>query len=65
MILFFIYPAAGLLRFVRPFSRHQALQVKQLENHTVQKMKFSIKDLVTFTEEMLNGKRHFCAVLVT
>ena len=24
-----------------------------------QKMKFSIKDLVTFTEEILNGKLHF------
>ena len=29
---------------------------------TTQKMKFSIKDLVTFTEEILNGKLHFCAV---
>ena len=26
-------------------------------------MKFSIKDLVTFTEEIFNGKLHFCAVL--
>ena len=27
------------------------------------KMKFSIKDLVTFTEEILNGKLHFlCSV---
>ena len=34
--------------------------------YTVQKMKFSIKetaDLVTFTEEILNGKLHFlCSV---
>ena len=33
--------------------------------YTVQKMKFSIKetaDLVTFTEEILNGKLHFCEV---
>ena len=28
-------------------------------NPTAQKMKFSIKDLVTFTEEILNGKLHF------
>ena len=26
---------------------------------TAQKMKFSIKDLVTFIEEILNGKLHF------
>ena len=26
---------------------------------TAQKMKFSIKDLVTFTEEILNGELHF------
>ena len=26
---------------------------------TLQKMKFSIKDLITFTEEILNGKLHF------
>ena len=26
---------------------------------TAQKIKFSIKDLVTFTEEILNGKLHF------
>ena len=26
---------------------------------TAQKMKFSIKDLVRFTEEILNGKLHF------
>ena len=26
---------------------------------TAQKMKFSVKDLVTFTEENLNGKLHF------
>ena len=26
---------------------------------TAQKMKFSIKELVTFTEEILNGKLHF------
>ena len=25
-------------------------------------MKFSMKDFVTFTEEILNGKLHFCAV---
>ena len=32
---------------------------------TAQKMKFSIADLVTFTEEILNGKLHFfCSVLV-
>ena len=34
--------------------------------YTAQKMKFSIKNffnkLVTFTEETLNGKLHFCAV---
>ena len=30
---------------------------------TAQKIKFSYKDLVTFTEEMLNGKLHFlCSV---
>ena len=32
-------------------------------------MKFSIKettaDLVTFTEEILNGKLHFCAVIAS
>ena len=28
-------------------------------NHTTQKMKFSIKDLVTFTRESFNGKLHF------
>ena len=27
--------------------------------NTLQKIKFSIKDLVTFTEEILNGKLHF------
>ena len=33
------------------------------EDFTAQKMKFSIKDLVTFTEEILNGKLHFlCSV---
>ena len=45
------------------------------ENDTAQKMKFFIKDffnkcdrirsfldLVAFTEEILNGKLHFCAV---
>ena len=33
---------------------------------TAQKMKFSFKDLVTFTEEILNGKRHFlCSVICT
>ena len=46
---------------------------------TAQKMKFSIKDffskcntksavpanLATFNEEILNGKLHFCAVLIT
>ena len=26
---------------------------------TTQKMKFSMKDLVTFTEEIVNGKFHF------
>ena len=26
---------------------------------TAQKMKFALKDLVTFTEEILNGKLHF------
>ena len=32
---------------------------------TAQKMKFSFKDLVAFTEEMLNGKLHFlCSVWV-
>ena len=31
--------------------------------NTAQKMKFSIKDLVTFTEEILNRKLHFlCSV---
>ena len=30
-----------------------------LELNTAQIMKFSIKDLVTFTEEILNGKLHF------
>ena len=31
--------------------------------YTAQKMKFSIKDLVTLTEEILNGKLHFfCSV---
>ena len=29
---------------------------------TTQKMKLSIKDLVTFTEEIHNEKLHFCAV---
>ena len=34
-----------------------------LKTYTVQKMKFSIEDLVTFTEEILNGKLHFlCSV---
>ena len=28
-------------------------------NYTTQKMKFPITDLVTFTEEILNGKLHF------
>ena len=28
-------------------------------NDTTQKIKFSIKDLVTFTEDALNKKRHF------
>ena len=33
--------------------------------YTAQKMKFSIKDLVTLTEEIVNGKLHFFfAVLV-
>ena len=43
------------------------------EEATAQKMKFSIKDffskcdqfladLITFTEEILNGNPHFCAV---
>ena len=31
--------------------------------YTVQKIKFFIKDLVTFTEEILNWKLHFCSVL--
>ena len=30
---------------------------------TAQKMKFSIKDLVTFIEEVLNGKLHFFCVV--
>ena len=29
---------------------------------TAQKMKFSNKDLATFTGEILNGTRHFCAM---
>ena len=29
--------------------------------YTAQKMKFPIKDLVTFIEEILNGKLHFFA----
>ena len=42
---------------------------KILERCTAQKMKFSIKDFfskcdVTFTEEVLNGKLHFCVVLI-
>ena len=35
------------------WKRHQRCQ------YSAQKMKFSIKDLVTFTEEILNGKLHF------
>ena len=52
------------------------MQNSYLTTFTAQKMKFSIKgffsncdqirrfsvDLVAFTEETLNGKRHFCAV---
>ena len=30
-----------------------------MKKGTAQKMKFSIKDLVTFTEEIPNGKLHF------
>ena len=30
-----------------------------ISNVTAQEIKFSIKDLVTFTEEILNGKLHF------
>ena len=34
------------------------------ENNIVERMKFPIKDLVTFTEEILNGKLHFlCSVI--
>ena len=51
-------------------------QNSKLSNYTdiAQKMKFSIKDffskcdqdLVTFTEEILNGKLHFlCSVMLT
>ena len=31
----------------------------QCDRKTAQKMRFSIKDLVTFTEGILNGKIHF------
>ena len=32
---------------------------------TAQNMKFSMRDLVTFTEEVLNGKRHFlCSAIL-
>ena len=34
-----------------------------MKTFTAQKIKFSIKDSVTFTEEILNGKLHFFAVL--
>ena len=35
------------------------LQHLKIKCYTAQKMKFSIKDLVTFNEEILNGKLHF------
>ena len=35
--------------------------IKRALNNTAQKMKFPA-DLVTFTEEILNEKVHFCAV---
>ena len=39
------------------------LHVNWFFTNTAQKMKFSIKDLVKFTEEMLNGKNLiFCTV---
>ena len=35
------------------------------KDNTAQKMKFSTKDLVTFTEEILTGKLHFlCSVII-
>ena len=38
--------------------------IEVIADITGRKIKFSIKDLVTFTEEILNGKLHFCTVFL-
>ena len=40
-------------------SPERVLMVKEISSEMLYKMRFSVTDLITFTEEILNGKLHF------